>query len=238
MINPTRNSALSILAALCIGAPWAQSQTNITVKDGPDTSVQTQDKDTVMTVPEGTRIVPDGNGGTTAIPEESYSPPDTASEVGAIPPDQTKLLQNRKEAKRFSAAGFGPAGFGNVDERVPAYDLYAGRFWEVNRHAAIKALGEVASDFDNATLANLQLGANFYALPTDISPYVGAGMGLGYGTIPGDRSFGFNLGASVGALLFRTANAQMNLEGSAQTMLSQLDGDMPTIYSARLGVLF
>jgi hypothetical protein len=77
-------------------------------------------------------------------------------------------------------------------------------------------------------------------MPNDISPYVGAGLGMGYGAVPGDQSFGFNLGASVGALLFRTSNAQMNLEGSAQTLLSELgdDENIPTVYAARLGVLF
>ena len=236
-------SKYAIAAALSItlGAPWAQSQTNITVQDGQSsTPAAATPRDSVKVVPEGAAVVPNSSGGTTVIDDQAYTPPDTASEVGAIPKSQTKVLQNRRESKRFSTAGFGPAGFGNIDEKTPAYDIYAGRFWEVNKHAAIKALGEVASDFDNATLANVTLGANLYALPTDISPYVGAGMGMGFGTVPGDQSFGFNLGASVGALLFRTSNAQMNIEGSAQTMLSELgdDGDMPTVYAARLGVLF
>jgi hypothetical protein len=238
MLTRMRNLTLPSMLALCLGTGWSQSQTNITVEDGSQPAPKTQD--TVQVAPPGTHVVPNGNGGSAVVDDQDYTPPDTAREVGAIPASQTKTLQNRKESKRFSGAGFGPAGFGNIDERMPAYDIYAGRFWEVNKHAAIKALGEVASDLDHATLANLQLGANLYAMPTDISPYVGAGMGLGYGTVPGDRSFGFNLGASVGALLFRTSNAQMNLEGNAQTMLSELgnNGDMPTVYSARLGVLF
>ena len=112
--------------------------------------------------------------------------------------------------------------------------------WEVNKFAAIKALGEVASDFDKATMGSFKMGANLYAAPTDFSPYIGGGLGLGYGALPDDQQFGFNLGAQVGALLFRTSNAQMNLEGSAEMMLSQLDngGGVPSVYSARLGVLF
>ncbi|MDB5047502.1 MAG: hypothetical protein JWO30_573 [Fibrobacteres bacterium] len=234
MRNRMRHFAFLSVIAACLAQPRAQNQTNVTVEgDQADKA-----KDTVKVVPEGYKVVPDGNGGTVAVPDQAYTPPDTASEVGAIPKDQTKVLQNRKEAKRFTGAGFGPAGFGNIDERMPAYDVYVGRFWEVNRFAAIKALGEVASDFNNATLSSLQLGANMYASPTAFSPYIGGDLGLGYGMVPGDRNFGFNVGASVGALLFRTSNAQMNLEGAAQMMLSQLDDKNTSLYTARLGVLF
>jgi hypothetical protein len=90
-------------------------------------------------------------------------------------------------------------------------------------------------------MGSVKMGANLYASPTDFSPYIGGGLGLGYGAIPGDRDFGFNVGAQIGAMLFRTSNAQMNLEGSAEMMLSQLDNGndgTPSVYAARLGVLF
>lgn len=243
-------SAATTAALLCMGHAAGQSQTNITVQgDGTSSGAPGTVKtpvtppDTVKHVmpPAGTGAVssqPVVGGSSTVIKDSTYTPPDTAREVGSIPPDETKILQTRREAKKFSTAGFGPAGFGNIDEHTPAYDLYVGRLWEVNKFAAIKALGEVASDFDKATLGNVSMGANFYASPTDFSPYVGGGLGLGYGTVPGDRNFGFDVGAQIGALLFRTSNAQMNLEGSAQMMLSSLGNGDPSIYSARLGVLF
>jgi hypothetical protein len=243
-------SAATTAALLCMGHAAGQSQTNITVQgDGTSSGAPGTVKtpvtppDTIKHVmpPAGTAVTPSQpvvGGSSTVIKDSSYTPPDTAREVGAIPPDETKILQTRREAKKFSTAGFGPAGFGNIDEHTPAYDLYVGRLWEVNKFAAIKALGEVASDFDRATLGNVSMGANFYASPTDFSPYVGGGLGLGYGTVPGDRNFGFDVGAQIGALLFRTSNAQMNLEGSAQMMLSSLGNGDPSIYSARLGVLF
>lgn len=241
-------SSAAIAAALCLGQAMGQSQTNITVQGEGKAVTEPQppavvQPDTVKRVAPGTVTTPHEHvvgGSATVVEDPSYTPPDTARVVGAIPAEQTKVLQNRREAKRFATAGFGPAGFGNIDERTPAYDLYVGRLWEVNKFAAIKALGEVASDFDKATMGSVKMGANLYATPTDFSPYVGGGLGLGYGMIPGDREFGFNLGAQVGALLFRTSNAQMNLEGSAEMMLSQLDNGngAPSVYSARLGVLF
>jgi hypothetical protein len=253
MTQPRTKSLVSAAVAatfLCLGHAAAQSQTNITVEgDGTNsaapgtvrTPVTPPDTIKHVTPPAGTGVTPSQpviGGSSTVIKDSVSTPLDTSHEVGRIAPEDTKVLQNRREAKRFSTAGFGPAGFGNIDERTPAYDVYVGRLWEVNKFAAIKALGEVASDFDRATLGNISMGANLYASPTDFSPYIGGGLGLGYGTVPGDRNFGFNVGAQIGALLFRTSNAQMNLEGSAEMMVSQLgDGD-PSIYSARLGVLF
>lgn len=242
-------SAAIAASVLCLGHAAGQSQTNITVQgDGTSSSAPGTVRapavppDTIKHVtPPGTVVTPSEpviGGSSTVIKDSTYTPPDTSREVGRIAPEDTKVLQTRREAKRFSTAGFGPAGFGNIDERTPAYDVYVGRMWEVNKFAAIKALGEVASDFDRATLGNVSMGANLYASPTDFSPYIGGGLGLGYGAIPGDRNFGFNVGAQLGALLFRTANAQMNLEGSAEMMVSRLGNSEPSIYSARLGVLF
>jgi hypothetical protein len=172
--------------------------------------------------------------------QQAVYTPDT---VGAIKPSETMTLQRRHQAKDFTGAGLGPAAFGNIDERQPAYDVYLGHFWEVNPHAAIKTVGEVATDLNHAHIADLTLGANLYALPTEVSPYIGGGMGLAYERITGDNNFGFNVGASIGALLFRTASAQMNLEGNAKLMLTQMgdnnnNNDMPTVYSARIGVMF
>jgi hypothetical protein len=248
----TLASAAMTAAVLCLGHAAAQSQTNITVQgEGASSSapgtVQTPGTvvpDTVKHVypPTGESSTHEhavGGTGTAVIKDEVATPPDTSREVGRISPEDTKVLQTRREAKRFSTAGFGPAGFGNIDERTPAYDLYVGRMWEVNKFAAIKALGEVASDFDKATLGNVSVGANLYAAPTDFSPYIGGGLGLGYGAIPDERNFGFNVGAQLGALLFRTSNAQMNLEGSATMMVSDFgDHESPSVYAARLGVLF
>ncbi len=234
-----RLMAFCSVTALLMGHAVAQSQTNVNVygKSDKDTVKQavpvTPAQPTVVT-PAQPEVITLGQP-TVAVPP---TPPDTSTTVGAIPPEETRVLQQRREAKRFTTAGFGPAGFNNVDEKDQAYDLYAGKFWEVNRSAAIKGLAEVASDFNHTSIVDLNLGANLYALPTDFSPYVGGAMGLTYGSVPGDRAFGLNIGASLGALLFRTSNAQMNLEGNAQMMLTELNHEKPSIYSARLGVLF
>lgn len=233
--------ALGILGLA--GMAGAQTEVNVYGEGGasapPRDSVMT--RDTVL-------IEGETAAGDAVIEESTVLEPDVAVQeaavdtVGDIEPSDVKRLERRKEAKRFAMAGFGPAAFGNSlmdddDDRL-SYDIYLGRAWEVNPRAAIKSLVGVTSDLDDNHLADLSLGANFYALPTDFSPYIGGDLGLGVGRADRENVFGFTAGASLGALLFRTANAQMNLEGGAEVMLSELDDEFPTVYSATIGVLF
>lgn len=231
LINP---SLICLILAGAFGAAVGDNNVNI-IRD-PDQE-KAQIRDTVK-VRDTVQVARDTLTDSAKAAQQAVYTHDT---VGAIKPSETMTLQRRHQAKSFTGAGLGPAGFGNVDERKPAYDVYLGQFWEVNPHAAIKAVGEVASDLKNAHVADLTLGANLYALPTEVSPYIGGGMGLAWDRLPGDNNLGFNIGGSIGALLFRTASAQMNLEGNIQQMLTQVNGtdhDLPTIYSARIGVMF
>jgi hypothetical protein len=234
VIKHFRNSIIGVALLGGFFAVCGQNNTTI-IKESDE--AKTAQPQTVPGTTDTVKMVRDTVTDSAAAAQQAVYTPDT---VGAIKPSETRTLQRRHEAKTFTGAGLGPAGFGNVDETKPAYDVYLGQFWEVNPHAAIKAVGEVASDLNKAHIADLTLGANFYALPTEFSPYIGGGMGLAYDWTHGGNAFGFNVGASLGALLFRTASAQMNLEGNAQMVMDQLSNsnDRPTIYSARLGVMF
>lgn len=225
-----RSVRLSLLIGLgALGIAWCDNNVNI-IRD----SDQPKAKDTTIYLKD-TAAYRDTLSDSAKAAQHAVYTPDT---VGGVRPSEVNTLQRRHAAKHFTAAGFGPAGFGNIDDERLAYDAYLGRFWEVNPHSAIKATGEVTTDLGKSNLFDFNLGANLYALPTDVSPYLGGSMGLAYGRGEGDHTFGFNLGASLGALLFRTASAEMNLEANAQILLSQLTNDYPTVYTARLGVLF
>ena len=159
--------------------------------------------------------------------------------VGDIEPSDVNKLERRKNAKKFSMGGFGPAWFGGVtDEARLSYNVYMGRAWEVNSRAAIKSNIELTSDFEDNHMVDISLGTNFYALPSDYSPYVGAALGLGGIRSHSDHAFGFSAKGSLGALLFRTSTAQLNLEGGAKILLSELVDEFPMVYMATLGVLF
>ena len=158
--------------------------------------------------------------------------------IGEIEAGEEDKLQRRRKAKIFNAAGFGPAGLANMSSESVSYNLYYGVLWEVNPQAAIKAIGEASSDFADATLFTANLGANYYLLNNDISPYLGGDLGFGFGIGEDDNAFGFDVGTVIGVQLFRLTDTQMNIELHTQVLLSEVGDNFPVKYGARLGVLF
>lgn len=159
--------------------------------------------------------------------------------VGDIEPSDVNKLERRTKAKQFSMVGFGPAGFRGVqDEGRLSYDFYVGRVWEAASRAAIKSTLEVTSDFEDNHMADLTLGANFYAVPTDFSPYIGGALGFGAMRGNSNSALGFTARGSIGALLFRTSNTQLNVEAGAKMLFSDLGDEFPAVYMGTLGLLF
>ncbi len=147
-------------------------------------------------------------------------------------------LQTRRQAKRWNAAGIGPAGLGNMGSRQVAYNMYYGGFWEVHPNAAIRGLGEATTDFADAIILSGNIGANFYLFNEEYSPYLGGELGLGWGYGEGQNAFGFDLGTAVGVQLFRLADTQMLVEAQTHILLDEIQGSFPLKYAARVGILF
>ena len=165
--------------------------------------------------------------------------PDPDTIGGATPAKQTQL-ERREQAFRFYTFGLGPAMFKNLGTDKTSYSFFGGRLWEVNPYAAIKALGEVTTDFSGAIMGDASIGANMYALNYDISPYVGGDLGLGIAHGSGRNAFGFDLGGAIGAQFFRTSTAQMSIEGKIRVLFNDVNNssNFPFFYALRLGVLF
>ncbi len=134
--------------------------------------------------------------------------------------------------------GFGPAALNNIESDPLSYDFYGGYAWEVSPLAAVKSLAEVTTDFNKAVLVTMNLGANFYPIAAEVTPFVGADMGLGVIASEGDAGFGFVAGASVGAQLFRFSTTQLNLEVLTKFHFDG-DGESPPYkVGGRIGVMF
>jgi hypothetical protein len=156
----------------------------------------------------------------------------------ALEVEDRDALTERRESKRFGMGGFGPATLNSIDSDPLSYDFYGGYIWEVSPMAAVKGLADITTDFNKAALMSANLGANFYPVAADVSPFVGADLGLGVITSEGDADFGFVAGASIGAQLFRLSTTQMNLEAMTKF---HFDGDgesTPYKVGGRIGVLF
>jgi len=160
--------------------------------------------------------------------------------IGGQTPSQRTALQRRRVAYNFATVGFGPASIKKmgVDNEL-CYSFFAGRLWEVNPYAAIKANFEVTSEFRQAVMGLLDLGANFYLLNADVAPYLGGDLGFGVGhNAKGETPYGFDLGGALGIVFFRTSTVQMSIEGKANVVFDTRNNDYPNIYTVRLGVMF
>lgn len=162
--------------------------------------------------------------------------------IGGQTPSERTDLQRRRIAYNFATFGFGPASMKKmgIDNEL-SYSFFAGRLWEVNPYAAVKANFDITSDFSHAVLGMLDLGANFYILNADVAPYIGGDLGFGLGRdVTADKTpYGFVLGGALGIVLFRTSTVQMSVEGKAQVLFdTHSNKNYPDIYTIRLGVMF
>ena len=144
----------------------------------------------------------------------------------------------KQRAAEYSAAGFGPATMTNISSRTLSYSFFLGRIWEVNPFAGIRAMADVTTDFRNSAVASLGLGLQVMPFPEEFSPYVAGEFGLGYAREDGTNFFGFNAAGALGIMLFRSATAQMVLEGKAGFLFDDLENGFPSIYTVRIGILF
>ena len=159
--------------------------------------------------------------------------------IGGQTPSQRTDLQRRRITYNFTTIGFGPATIKKMGvDNAMCYSFFAGRLWEVNPYAAIKANFEITSEFGNAVMGLVDLGANIYLLNADVAPYFGGDLGFGVGhNAVGETPYGFSLGGAVGIVLFRTSTVQMSVEGKASVVFDTSNNSYPAIYSVRLGVM-
>jgi hypothetical protein len=155
--------------------------------------------------------------------------------VGEIRGD-TSRIERRMETLNLWELGFG-GGNGdhmNLDHALYAFNL--AHHWETNVNSEIRATGHLSSSWEGA-FSSLSVGGAYLPLPTSVSPIIGGDFGYGYSAIRdrNDQS-GFALGAFGGARLFRTARAQMSIEGYYRTIL--VSGARPQVYGITLGALF
>ena len=119
--------------------------------------------------------------------------------------------------------------------------FYGGRQWSLNKFVAHKGVFEATTDFSESVITSSLVCANVYPVSRAISPYVGAGAGIGYAKSADDRDvFGFDVSSSFGLLMFRGSPLEINVETNANFIFRDIGSDdgMPMSFSARVGLLF
>lgn len=169
--------------------------------------------------------------------QEDGREPSQTPRVGEIGSEDQERVRARVNTLDLTSVSFGPGWASDINNDDMFYVVHLGRNWEVNTNAEIRLSldGAFASKNEGNWLSGT-IGAGWLPSVEDISPIVGAEFGYGYAHADdiSDPS-GFVLGAYAGVRFFRTATAQMSLEGYVQTIL---EDESPMLSGIRIGILF
>jgi hypothetical protein len=158
---------------------------------------------------------------------------------GALTQAQAQQMAPDIEAPQAFYLGAGVGVLVNLGADDPAYSFYGGRLWNLNRFVSMKATLEAATDFDQSVLASALVGANVYPITTRYAPYVGAGIGVGYGRDASDvDKFGLDINGVFGVLLLRGSPIEAKIETNANVLLREIGDDFPVTFGIRAAALF
>lgn len=174
---------------------------------------------------------------TVSFAQEEGREPAQGPRVGEISREEQERVRTRVNTLDLTSVSFGPAWASDVNNDNLFYALHLGRNWEVSTNAEIRlSLDGAFASKNEGTWLSATVGAGYMFSVEDISPIAGAEFGYGYAHADGrtDPS-GFVIGGFLGMRFFRTATAQMSLEGFFQTILHD---ENAMLSGVRLGVLF
>jgi hypothetical protein len=138
--------------------------------------------------------------------------------------------------------GVGIGAFFNLSEDNPAYQAFFSRIWGLGDYFAVNLIGEGATDFDNSWYVDGNLRFDLYPLPayTVISPYLGVGAGIGWGTVTNEdeEALGVNLVGTVGFRLFKDLPVGLTFEANVDWLLNHVVDGNPVVLMGRVGIAF
>jgi hypothetical protein len=161
--------------------------------------------------------------------------------VGEITPEEQRMVVTRVQSLQFWSLFFGVGGASNQSNPNMFYDVSIGHHWDVTTHAEIRVIGTTSiPQSGNGNYTSFELGGSWFTSVEDLSPILGATIGYGLSTVNGgggnSTTGGVSVGAHAGVRLFRTATAQLAIEGFVKELL--ISSPQPVIYGIQLGVLF
>lgn len=180
-------------------------------------------------------------------PLETTEDPSQKKTLGEQARDQMAKSSNlRVPTRRQVHLGFGPAYFNNMNAGNAGLAFSAGYNWIVNDQFELGLLSEFALSTEPVRAYTLggRIVTNYYFLAQDISPFVGAGFGYGWGRartgahVSDSTSSGFSLTAQAGLKFFRTADVNMAISGAYTTIFDQNSIGQPGVLSLQVGLFF
>jgi len=152
----------------------------------------------------------------------------------------------RVPTRRQVHLGFGPSYFSNMNSGNAGLGFSAGYNWIVDDQFELGLQSELAFSTEAVRAYNLgaRIVTNYYFLAQDISPFVGAGFGYGWGKarsgpdITDTTSSGFSLTAQAGVKFFRTADVNMAISSAFTTIFDQNSIGQPGVFSLQVGLFY
>lgn len=138
----------------------------------------------------------------------------------------------------FTVLGLGPAGLGNLDSDNLALSAYYGYTLAINPFVTGKIIYEINTDFTDALVTEIGVGADILLAEGFFAPYFGVGVGGGFVRGAQDNLFGVILNATAGVLPLRFENIQLDIHAKVSVLLRDAEKGNPYAYSLRAGVYF
>ncbi len=144
-----------------------------------------------------------------------------------------------QKSRKFLA--FGPSLFANVNAPGVGYSFAGGYSWDQAR-VSIRGLLE-ANVKGNSLVSFLGVGAHYFFLGRDLSPYLGGDLGAGFvklgdeDFLSGETKFGFVLSGEVGFQILRTSPVGLGVGLRMSTLLNSTSLGIPYGMTLRLSLL-
>jgi hypothetical protein len=156
--------------------------------------------------------------------------------VGEITKEESTRGTERKAARSGYSFALGPGWINNmVTSTNPGYSFLLGYGWDVNV-AQVRLSWNIA--FQGPIYSDLSLGGRYFFSNRDITPYIGADLGLGMSTTNIAyfvQNAGFNLAADAGVVFLRTSSINLDI-GLRYSMM--LNNGNPSLLAIRLGIFW
>mgnify|MGYP001592481794 CR=1 FL=1 len=161
--------------------------------------------------------------------------------AGTLPTSQDHEFESTDSSARWYF-GFGPAFLSGLNIGGTGVGIEGARLWPVTS-AEIR----LALDFSikgSAYMAGAGIGANYFVLKDDISPYIGGEFGFGLAKadgdvgITGETNGGFTFAFGVGVQFFRRSSVHLDLGLKGRFLLRSATHGTPQVYVLHAGIVF
>gem|GEM_PF-5758489 len=218
------HASFLLLIVLLGSAPWSQAMEPVVIAPGTGTVIQ-------ETIHEDEAGNKERWMRTGKIKNREGAP-----RVGQIYDEDKERIRNRILALDLWSFSFGPGKATGLANENSFYTFTFGRHWEVTENAEIRSLGNIfLPSKGSGYMLGYSLGGSYFFSTTDISPVLGADLGIAAAQSDNGSSTQFSGGFHGGLRFFRTSNTQMQLIAFTHTIF---DNKNPSVIGLQLGVLF